>query len=634
LLLFVFIAQFSFGTVIGPPVTEAGTSTEAGVLFTFDDRFISQWSAQLPLFAKYNAHATFFISGFHLLDSGQIATLQQMHAAGHAIGCHSVNHLNAVDYVNQNGIDAYLRDEVDPAIAIMKTHGFNPTCFAYPSSANNDEIDQAMLTRFSYLRSGIGVAADQTISMLDTIFTPVTNIVLRRSLIGTGIDYAGTPERPDYVPQIKAALDRAKANHEIVVFYAHNISEPTTGHHILPDVLEEILAYTQTIGLKTLTYDDLLSYSSPVTDLPIADTFENYEEGDPLPAASGWNSIYGTTVQSMFYTAPTPPGTPQPLETHTKVMKMYKSKTRSVNGIENQSVNIDLMIKAVRGEQFPDDPDSANQAGFCVDSNGCLYAWHMNNNGDEWSPRWSPLGMPPVAEDQWVRISATMDYTSNVDGDTFYCPRVNGSLCPTSFGYKAPDNMISPGPWYICANSPGRGGEGSHKMSALVLQGKGWVDDVTITTNALAHSGATSTNGVPFVWFDSWGVARFPEIDYDGDGFSAEQEYATGSDPSEFDSCFRIVKTWTEEGNVYIQFLGNDSGAGTPFVVECATNGLSGGWSVLDASVSRVAAPALTNTWFGPLLDEGTAFYRIRTSEGLPAQKSEEPLNKRINNGI
>ncbi len=244
------MAQFSCGA-------EARASKEAGVLFTFDDRFISQWSAQLPLFARYNAHATFFISGFHLLNAGQITTLQGMRAAGHAIGCHSVNHYNAVNYVNQHGIEAYLRDEVDPSIAIMKTHGFNPTCFAYPSSARTDEIDQAMLTRFSYLRSGTGLSAGQTISDVDIIFTPVTNIVQRRSLIGTGIDYAGTPKRADYVTQIKSALDRAKANGEIVVFYAHNISEPTKGHHIQPDVLEEILAYTHSIDLQILTYDDL-----------------------------------------------------------------------------------------------------------------------------------------------------------------------------------------------------------------------------------------------------------------------------------------------------------------------------------------------------------------------------------------
>ncbi len=89
--LVILIAHFSFGE-------EIAISKEPGVLFTFDDRFISQWSAQLPLFAKYNAHATFFISGFYLLDSGQRSTLQTMKAAGPAIGCHSVNHLNAVDY--------------------------------------------------------------------------------------------------------------------------------------------------------------------------------------------------------------------------------------------------------------------------------------------------------------------------------------------------------------------------------------------------------------------------------------------------------------------------------------------------------------------------------------------------------
>ena len=590
---------------------------ESGVLFTFDDRFISQWSAQLPLFAKYNAHATFFISGFHLLDASQIATLHTMDAAGHAIGCHSVNHYNAVDYVNQHGLAEYLSVEVDPAIAIMKSNGFNPTCFAYPSSARNDEIDQAMLERFGYLRSGTGLPTGDTISDLDIIYTPVTNIVQRRSLIGTGIDYAGTDTRPDYVIQIKAALDRAKANQEIVVFYAHNISEPTSGHHIQPDALEEILAYTQTIGIKTLTYDDLAKALPDSSNLPIADTFEDFTEGQTLTSDTGWSGVFGTTVKALSYTAQTPPGTPQPTAAHTKALRLYKSKRRSVNGSENQNVNIDMMLKAERAEKFPDDPDSGAQAGFCIDSNGVLYAWHMSDAGGDWIPRWSPLGMPPVAEGQWVRISASMDYTSNADGDTFFCPRVHGSLCPTSAGYKAPDNLISPGPWYMCANSPGRGGAGTRKVSSLVLNGRGWVDDVTVSTNELAHSGATSTNGVPFVWFDSWGVARLPDSDFDGDGFSAVQEYASGSNPSDIESCLKIVRSWTQAENIYIQFVGNDSGSDTPFVVECATNGLDGGWSVLDSSVARVAAPQLTNTWSGTRLQSSSAFYRIRAPASM-----------------
>jgi hypothetical protein len=265
-------------------------------------------------------------------------------------------------------------------------------------------------------------------------------------------------------------------------------------------------------------------------------------------------------------------------------------------------------------KNLPNTLGTTTQTGFAVDSNGVLHVWHMFHNGAEWTQRWSSLNLAPVAENQWLRISASMDYSTSPAGDTFFCPRVNGSLCPSQYGYKAPDNLVSPGSWYMCADNPGRGAGGNRSISTLKFEGKGNVDDVKISADAFAHTGATSTNGVPFTWFDSWGVGRFPGQDFDGDGFSALNEYLAGTDPSDDANCFRIVKTWTENDLVYIQFLGNDSGDATPYIVEGATNGLAGGWSVLDSSVPRVAAPAVTNTWSGPVLPSGPAFYRVKAA--------------------
>lgn len=75
---------------------------------------------------------------------------------------------------------------------------------------------------------------------------------------------------------------------------------------------------------------------------------------------------------------------------------------------------------------------------------------------------------------------------------------------------------------------------------------------------------------------------------------------------------FRVVASWAEGGLFYIQFLGNDSGDSQPFLMECATNGLAGGWSVADPAIPRVSAPQTTNTWWAPLLPAGPAFYRPR----------------------
>ena len=89
-------------------------------------------------------------------------------------------------------------------------------------------------------------------------------------------------------------------------------------------------------------------------------------------------------------------------------------------------------------------------------------------------------------------------------------------------------------------------------------------------------------------------------------------EYTAGTDPVDPASSFRIIDTWTENGSVYLRFLGNDSGASTPYVIERQSGGLKGGWTVADPAVPRAQAPDTVNTWSEPMQPSGPAFYRIK----------------------
>jgi hypothetical protein len=354
-----------------------------------------------------------------------------------------------------------------------------------------------------------------------------------------------------------------------------------------------------------------LTVTPAVADLPIVESFEPYPVGLALAGTNGWSgSANAGVVTALTYAVQTPPGYPLPAAAHTRVLKVADTLERAVNGVPGQNVNADFMMQSLRRDPLPTDLSGTEQAAFCVDSNGFLNVWHLYNDGLAWTRRWSSLGGTPIPEDQWVRVSVTLDYSSSPSGDTFFCPRINGSLCPTAYGYKAPGNLTAPGPWYMCANSPGRGGGGSGVFSRIALEGHGCIDDVTITTSGFAHTGSSMTNGVPFSWFDRWGVARAPDADYDADGLSAAGEYTAGTDPSDMNSSFRVVASWADGGLFYIQFLGNDSGDSRPFLMEGATNGLAGGWSIADPAIQRVSAPQTTNTWWAPLLPTGPAFYR------------------------
>ncbi|MCX6993314.1 MAG: polysaccharide deacetylase family protein [Kiritimatiellaeota bacterium] len=229
-----------------------------GVVLTFDDTFITQWLAAQPIFAKYNAHVTFFVTTFDKLDATQLAGLQELKIAGHAIGCHGLRHLKAVDTMRQSSAKEYLSIEIEPALALMHAAGIEPTCFAYPSSQRNVETDTALAQYFRHLRAGTGVAPDQTLPRTEAIFTPVNDVLTRLCLIGAGIDYAGPQADQDKpLEYIFAALDRAAQRNEVIVFYAHNISDEVRGNHISPAVLEKILAHAVTAGLAFYTYDDL-----------------------------------------------------------------------------------------------------------------------------------------------------------------------------------------------------------------------------------------------------------------------------------------------------------------------------------------------------------------------------------------
>jgi peptidoglycan/xylan/chitin deacetylase (PgdA/CDA1 family) len=129
------------------------TDVSPGIALSFDDTSVEAWVEILPLLAKYNAHVTFFISQYYSFNDQAREGLHQLADAGHAIEAHTVRHLHAPDYVEQFGLDAYLHDEVDPSIKVLRDEGFPVDAFAYPFGARTSETDQAIAKRVPVIRS-------------------------------------------------------------------------------------------------------------------------------------------------------------------------------------------------------------------------------------------------------------------------------------------------------------------------------------------------------------------------------------------------------------------------------------------------------------------------------------------------
>ena len=141
-LAFITYADFADGGVRGP-----------GLALSFDDTSIQAWHDMLPTLALYDAHVTFFISRYWQLHDTERAMVHDLADAGHDIEPHTVNHLNAPRYVEEHGLAAYLRDEVQPSIDVLETDGYRVRAFAYPFGARTAEIDDALLERVPVLRS-------------------------------------------------------------------------------------------------------------------------------------------------------------------------------------------------------------------------------------------------------------------------------------------------------------------------------------------------------------------------------------------------------------------------------------------------------------------------------------------------
>ena len=92
-----------------------GERVKGALVLSFDDRNLADWEKAIPLFEKYGAHATFFVTGKIEGDAARVFTKLRDH--GHSIGLHGPNHLNANEAAAVKGLSGYWNDEIAPQLA-------------------------------------------------------------------------------------------------------------------------------------------------------------------------------------------------------------------------------------------------------------------------------------------------------------------------------------------------------------------------------------------------------------------------------------------------------------------------------------------------------------------------------------
>lgn len=125
----------------------------SGIAISFDDHFIKEWYQLRPLFQKYHAKVTFFITCPDSLNVEEVGMLRQLEKDGHEIGYHGTIHGKSTELIAAMGPAGYARAELEPGLKHLAAAGFTPTSYAHPGGNHNDQVDSVLLAKgFKILR--------------------------------------------------------------------------------------------------------------------------------------------------------------------------------------------------------------------------------------------------------------------------------------------------------------------------------------------------------------------------------------------------------------------------------------------------------------------------------------------------
>lgn len=218
-------------------------TTNGIICLTFDDRNFEGWIKALPIFEKYNAYASFFVSGE--IDDFALSAIKEIHKAGHTIGLHSRNHSDAPEYFEKYGAEAYFINEIEQELQKLADNGITVKSFGYPNNKRTKDTDLYLSKYFNRFRAGN--------SQTDEKYIPVAALENTYVMQGFGIgEYYQTTER-NFMDKI---LFAAK-NNLCATFFSHNIAENANHIHMPTELLKKCLATAQKEGMQVLGFDQL-----------------------------------------------------------------------------------------------------------------------------------------------------------------------------------------------------------------------------------------------------------------------------------------------------------------------------------------------------------------------------------------
>ncbi|MGV9004479.1 polysaccharide deacetylase family protein [Flavobacterium sp.] len=220
---------------------------QPGVIITFDDAFVDEWFDANKVLKKYDWKATFNVCRIDSIGAPQLQKLHQLENEGHEIAGHGYHHYNAVKFIAKNGIDEYLKQEIDPMIRSMKHKGFKVTSFAYPYGERSADLDKALYSRFKIIR-GRAFCGSKPVN---------EGCYFRDSKYVYAFDIDNSHVHFSY-HYLLELLDYAKKNNKILVLCSHKpVKDVTDNYQTKIETLEFVCNYIKLNNMKFYTLNDL-----------------------------------------------------------------------------------------------------------------------------------------------------------------------------------------------------------------------------------------------------------------------------------------------------------------------------------------------------------------------------------------
>ena len=223
---------------------------------TFDDFSKSSWEVAGSILADYGAKATYFVSGgcngkmFAGMLQYTLADLHALHAAGHEIGCHTYDHVAALQCSPERYLTSIARNR-----RFFHEHGLTMpiTSFAYTYGQAPLRHRRRLATEFAGCRSAV---------------PGLNGPILDRSLLrAVGLEL-WRRRRRNPLDAIQKLIERAARDRLWLIIFTHDVSERPSPFGCTPAELQQVLAFAEKTAVDILPVNQVLGPQSQMATTP------------------------------------------------------------------------------------------------------------------------------------------------------------------------------------------------------------------------------------------------------------------------------------------------------------------------------------------------------------------------------